>query len=193
MALRTTEPAPSPPMMKSNCLCVAVFDPVSNVTTPVSTSTAFTRQLNSRAIHSRYLPSRTAMRARRMSPRDPVHPGNVHSSVRPPGILNLLERDHAFIERPGRIDVPDRFESVTGDIDGVKRSGLNRGAFSGCGSRSNTEVRMPRRARARWPPRAPPARLRSTRSSPIGRNRRSGQSLGLGGSRDVNTAFRHGC
>ena len=54
-----------------------------------------------------------------MSPRDPVHPGRVHSSVPLPGILRPLNLDHSVVELGAGIDVPECLQPVPGDVDRV--------------------------------------------------------------------------
>jgi hypothetical protein len=90
MAWSTTDPAPSPPTTRSNCRVSSAPERDWQISVPEWTSTALTRVSNAKLARSPCLASRSAISARRMSPREPIQPGRGHSSVPRLGILSPL-------------------------------------------------------------------------------------------------------
>lgn len=124
------EPAPSAPTMRSNSRVVTGPDFGETVRVPACVSALSTRLSNSTSAQPPCFFSRTAISARRMSPRDPVHPGSVHSSVPRPGIFNSFEPDHSVVELVAGIYIAEGLQPVAGDVDGVGAVGVEaRGNF----------------------------------------------------------------
>jgi len=84
MACRTTEPAPSAPMIRSNRRDAGSPPSEDQVTVPVPTSMSVTRLWNWNSTSFSWCSLIGAMRERTMSPREPVQPGSGQSCTTRP-------------------------------------------------------------------------------------------------------------